>query len=192
MKPTNHYMKTTPLIPFLFLLLCSGSCFSQVVTDPKQDFISRLDPIVGDTYEKLEADFNNDGRADIAYTAASLKNEFEFGERYSWDIYIKITGGYKRIGSKDSEGYVSTDFMIDFRKDRYWIGMIPELNAYGLLTMTEGGIKQKGEPKGRLKALLFDADGVRTVNVGSETTDIESLKRRFPKILTPPVQLVTP
>lgn len=183
-------MKTTTLFFFL-LLLCSSKSFSQVITDPKQDFFTKIDAVSGDTYQKLEADFNNDGLTDLAFTAASLKDEFEVRERYGWVIYIGVAGGFRHLGFKDADG-VDPLIFLGFRKDRYWIGMIPELNAYGLLTMTEGGIKQKGEPKGRLKALLFDADGVRTVNVGSETTDIESLKRRFPKILTPAVQPVTP
>ena len=184
-------MKITPMLFFLFLLIFGADCFSQIITDPKQDFFTKIDVVVGDEYCKLEADFNNDGLIDVAYSANSLKNEFVIGEEYAWIIYVKTTGGFQHLGYKDAEK-IDPIIFLSFSKNRYWIGLIPELNAFGLLTMSEGAIKYKGEPKGQLKALLFDADGVRTVNVGSETTDIESLKRRFPKILTPPVQPVTP
>lgn len=189
-KPTNN-MKTTTLISFLLLLLCSNKSFSQIITDPKQDFLSRLDPVVGDTYQKLEADFNNDGQMDVAYTAASWKNDSEVGESYGWDFYLKITGGFTRLGWKRSNGSPDLNITVDFRKDAYWLGFIPELNAYGLLSISQG-FKQKGEPKAELFAILFTATTVEKVAVGSATTDIESLKKRFPKILTPPVKPVTP
>lgn len=184
-------MNTKIKIASLLFLLCSTRGYSQIVTDPKQDFIGRLDPVSGDTYQKLEADFNNDGQIDVAYTAASWKNDSEVGESHGWDFYLKVAGGFRRLGLKLSDGSADLNATVDFRKDAYWLGFIPELNTYALLSMSQG-FKQKGKPKAGLFAILFTGTTVEKVAVGSATTDIESLKKRFPKILTPAVQSVTP
>lgn len=183
-------MKTLQLT--LGLLILTAVSHAQIITDPKQDFLARLEPVSGDTYKKLEADFNNDGKMDVAYTAASLHNDQALGEFHGWDVYLGVEGGFRLCPPKDADGLPRPEQMAIFRKDRYWLGIIPELNQFGLLTLHEGGVKQKGKLKAQLQALLFDADGVRTVDIGSPTTDIESLKRRFPKVLTPAVQDVAP
>jgi hypothetical protein len=171
------------------------SGFSQVISDTEQYFYHRhwkMYPGVEVNEQKIEADFNNDGFLDIAFTTDKLKKMTGTDDSYFWDFYIKVSDGYKRMGYRSDDNSIRMDAMTAFRKDLYCFCFIKELNSFGLLTMSEIKTKRKGSHRAQLKALLFDADGVRTVNVGSETTDIESLKRRFPKILTPPVQPVTP
>jgi hypothetical protein len=138
---------------------------------------------------KLEADINNDGRKEVFLAP---QEPDEQGAELGWYLYIaKPNGQYVLAGESTDSGIVPHS-LPSFRKDRYWVGYIPEIARYGLLTLKSG---TGGQAKCQLHAIVIEGDGFKDLPIGQPVnveTDYDKLSQRFPTPLTPPIQELTP
>ncbi len=190
-------MKNTPMftISAALLLLLLPAAYGQqtLITDPKADFLANSGPGPTDQLFKLEADINHDGLPDV-FLALSVddKDTEEVGDSYSWILYIaQPGGGYIKAAQKDDSGNLITDGIVTFRKDAYFVGYIPEIKGYGLLTLDEGMAAKAKGPQVQLKAIVIVGNNAfQEVPVGKAVYDYAAapLRKRFAATPTPPVQ----
>ncbi len=174
--------------------LSSARAQQTLISDPKADFLAELAmDSPNDQLLELVADVNYDGLPDVflAYSI-SCKDTADVGDGYAWSLYVaQPGGGYFKAAVKDTSGHTSSNRLIDFRKDAYVIGYIPEIKQYGLLTLDEGMVAKSKGPQVRLRALVIVGNStVQDIPIGVPVYDYASapLKKRFPATLVPPVQ----
>lgn len=93
------------------------------------------------------------------------------------------------LRDKPSEQYVLAGKKIDtgvrdnagvgFKRDQYWVGLIPELNRYGLMYLSCG---RGGQAKCQLMAIVLEGDAFKEIALGppvSAETSYEQLAERF-------------
>ena len=144
---------------------------------------------------RLEVDLNNDGKKEILIGSIDedpdthqMTDEAEIG----WWVYIaQANGQYKLAGQKSDNGHI-TDGGASFSKKQYWVGLIPELNRYGLLSLSCG---RGGQAKCQLHALVIEGDAFKEIAIEqpvSAETNFEQLAQRFTIPPTPVVQEIAP
>ena len=100
-------------------------------------------------------------------------------------------GQYILAGEKTDTG-INQNSGVGFKKDQYWVGLIPELNRYGLLYLSCG---RGGQAKCQLKAIVIEGDAFKEIAIGqpvSAETNAEQLAQRFTNPPTPAVQELAP
>lgn len=161
--------------------------------DPVSYYRAKFDFQSGDRIYKLEVDLNNDGRKDILLSkTVHAEDGFDDENYVPWEIFIlRSDGNYTSAGQKTNTG-TNYGVVASFRKDRYWIGNIPEIGRFGLLHLVCG---RGGQAKCQLHALLIEGDDFRDIPIG-EPIDAEQnydqLAKRFTGPPTPAVQELNP
>ena len=192
-------MKTLALISLTFLSIYATSSAQALsgtsVADPVAHFRSVYEMSIVKKIYRLEVDLDNDGKKEILIghkdedpDTHQLTDEGEIG----WWVYIaKPNGQYTLVGQKTDDGLV-TDGAAGFSKNQYWVGLIPELNRYGLLHLSCG---RGGQAKCQLKAIVLEGDAFKEIAIGqpvSAETNAEQLAQRFTNPPTPAVQELAP
>lgn len=186
------------IAPVFFAAL--ANCQAQTLigstaADPVAHFRSVYEMSIVKKIYRLEADLNNDGKKEILVghidedpDTHQQTEESDVG----WWVYVaKENGQYTLAGKKMGEGIIS-DASAGFSKNQYWIGMIPELNRYGILHLSCG---RGGQAKCQLKAIMIEGDAFKEIAIGqpvSAETHYEQLAQRFPNPPVPALQELTP
>lgn len=139
---------------------------------------------------KLEVDINNDGLKEVFLSNG--KSDPPDVDELAWALYIAKPGGQYVLAGEKTDTGVRQNAGVGFKKDQYWIGLIPELNGYGLLYLSCG---RGGQAKCQLKAIVIEGDAFKGIAIGqpvSAETNAEQLAQRFTNPPTPAVQELTP
>jgi hypothetical protein len=187
----------TLLIAIMHALVTT--CFSQSLhgthtNDPVGYFRSVYEMSIVQKLLKLEADLNNDGRLDVLL--GHIDNDPDSGltpdDEIGWWVFIaQASGGYVLAGQKGEDGTV-VDSVPSFKRDQYKIGLIPELNKFGLLYLSCG---RGGQAKCQLKAIVIDGDAWKGIAIGEPVNaeqNYDRLAERFTDPPTPAVQELNP
>lgn len=179
-------MKTSIAIFLTFAALAiSGT--AQSLPDPVQHYLSDVFYEPGDQMYRLESDLNGDGLNEVFLTLSRYKSEESLGEEFGWRLYIATSAGYVQAGQKVDSGHVDLTAAVGIRKDAYRIGIIPEVNSFGLLTISECCTTKVDRTTAQLVAIVLDGDSFKEIRIGEPTEDAESLKKRFPRDLVPQI-----
>jgi hypothetical protein len=179
----------------IIMLICAstltlGRLNAQPITNPLDHFKSEWDLEGVTKIYKLEVDINNDGFKEIFLSTG--KSEPQDVDELGWQIYIaKPSGQYLLAGEKTNTG-INQNTGVGFKKDQYWIGLIPELNIYGLLYLTCG---RGGQAKCQLKAITIEDDSFKNIAIGQPLDaelNYDQLAQRFVIPPNPLVQELSP
>jgi hypothetical protein len=97
---------------------------------------------------KLEVDINNDGLKEVFLSTG--KSDPPDVDEFAWDLYIAKPGGQYMLADEKTDTGIRQNAGVAFKKGQYWIGLIPELDRYGLLYLSCG---RGGQAKCQLKAI---------------------------------------
>ena len=165
-------------------------CAQTIVTNPLQHFKAEWDLEGVTKIYKLEVDINNDGLKEIFLSTG--KSDPPDVDDMGWALYVAKPGGrYVLAGEKTDTG-VRDHAGVGFKKDQYWIGLIPELNRYGLLYLSCG---RGGQAKCQLMAIVIEDDAFKEIAIAqpvSAETNAEQLAQRFANPPTPAVAELAP
>lgn len=138
---------------------------------------------------KLEADINNDGRKEVFL--APLEPE-ENGQELGWFLFIAKDNGKYLLAGETKHNGGAPNMLPGFSKKLYWIGNIPEIGRFGLLTLMVG---TGGQAKCQLHAIVIEGDGWKDIPIGEPVnaeTKYEELKSRFQIPPSPSLQELQP
>lgn len=139
---------------------------------------------------KLEADINNDGLKEIFLSTG--KSDPPDLHEFAWQLYIAKPGGQYVIAPLKTETGTNPTVIPGFRKDQYKIGLIPEVNRYGLLHLSRG---RGGQALCQLKAIIIEGDAWKEIPIGksvSAEANYDQLAQRFTNPPAPAVQELAP
>lgn len=174
--------------------LAKAAAQTQVVTaDPVAYFRATYDFQSGDRIYKLELDLNNDGRKDILLSkTVHAEDGFDDVNDVPWEIFLlHADGHYASAGQKTDTG-ANYGVVASFRKDRYKIGFIPEINKYGLLHLE---CDRGRQAKCQLKAIVITGETWKEIPIGMPVDaekNYQQLAERFANPPSPPVQELNP
>jgi hypothetical protein len=183
------YIQTIMLI--CWVALTAGSLHAQTaITNPLQHFKSEADLEGVTKIYKLEVDINNDGLKEVFLSTG--KSDPPDVDELAWDLYLAKPGGkYILAGEKTNTG-INQNSGVGFKKDQYWVGLIPELNRYGLLYLSCG---RGGQALCQLMAIVIEGDAFKEIAIGqpvSAETNVEQLAKRFINPPIPAIQELVP
>lgn len=167
--------------------LVAGKVHAQSsVVNPLHHFKSEWDLEGVAKIFQLEADLNNDGKKEIFLSTGKSDppNEDETG----WSIYIAKEDGKFILANEKTDTGIRSNAGVSFKKSQYWIGLIPELNRYGLLYLSSG---RGAQAKCQLMAIVIEGDAFKKIPVGqpvSVEANYEQLAQRFSNPPSPVVQ----
>lgn len=171
--------------------LTTGSLHAQTTTtNPLQHFKSEWDLEGVTKIYKLEVDINNDGLNEVFFSTG--KSDPPDVDEFAWALYIAKPGGQYILAGEKTDTGVRQNAGVGFKKDQYWVGLIPELNRYGLLHLSCG---RGGQAKCQLKAIVVEGVAFKKIEIGqpvSAETNAEQLAQRFTNPPTPAVQELVP
>ncbi len=179
----------------LIIISCAICAFAfdakaETTTDPVQNFKAEWDLEGVTKIFKLEADINNDGLIDILLSTG--KSDPPDGDEFGWQLYIaKVGGGYVIAPLKTETGF-DPNSLPSFKKTRYKIGFIPEINGHGLLYLSCG---RGGQAKCQLKAIVIEGDAWKEIPIGEPVNaeeNFDQLAARFATPPTPAIQEINP
>jgi len=180
--------KIAAVLAACFWLIESASA---TITDPVQDFKNQWDLTGVTKIYKLTADINHDGINDVFLSTG--QSDPPDDKDYSWQLYIGQTGGtYIAASGQVTDSGVNPSVIPSFNKTQYWIGLIPELNRYGLLHLDSG---TGGQALCQLKAIVIEGDGWAELLIGDPVNaeqNYSTLAQRFSATPTPAVVELTP
>jgi hypothetical protein len=132
---------------FTILFLASFySAKAQVITDPVQDFLTRMSRKPNDQMLKIVAPVNRNGGNEIFMTYSHSVN----GKAgYIWTVYAPVAGGYQRLDSP-----------VVFRTSHFFIGNSKELGGLGLITFASGGAGT-----GAITGYIFEGTAVQEIDI---------------------------
>ena len=173
------------------LALTTTSLRAQTTTtNPLQHFKSAWDlGGVAKIYE-IEADINNDGLKEIFLSTGKIDPPDT--DELAWALYVAKPGGQYVLAGEKTDTGVRQNAGPGFKKDQYWIGLIPELNRYGLLYCSCG---RGGQATCQLMAIVIEGDAFNEIAIGqpvSAEANAEQLARRFTDPPTPTVKEIAP
>ena len=183
------YIQTIMLICCVALTACSLHA-QTTITNPLQHFKSEADLEGVTKIYKLEVDINNDGLKEVFLSTG--KSDPPDVDELAWDLYLAKPGGQYILAGEKTDTGINQNSGVGFKKDQYWVGLIPELNRYGLLYLSCG---RGGQAKCQLKAIVIEGDAFKEIAIGqpvSAETNAEQLAQRFTNPPTPPVQEFAP
>lgn len=160
------------------------------IENPLQHFKSECDLDGVPRIYQLDVDVNNDGKKEIFLSTG--KSDPPSEDETEWAMYIaKEDGKFILAGEKTNTG-VRSNAGVVFKKNQYWIGLISELNRYGLLYLSSG---RGGQAKCQLKAIVIEGDTFKEIPIGepvSAEANYEQLAQRFPSPPTPAISELIP
>ena len=163
---------------------------SQPITDPVQDFKARMDHTGFTNIYKLEVDINNDGLKEV-FLSFGPGPDAPDAEEWGWEMYIAKPGGtYSLSAGEVTPAGVKDALVPGFSKTYYWIGMIPEINQYGLLHFV---VDHGRQATCRLWALVINGNGFTDIPIGQPVSvkdNLSTLEARFPNPLVPAIQTI--
>ncbi len=172
------------------LLTISEIAVCQTTPDPLSYFKGRWDLTDVTKIYKLEADLNHDGLNEVFL--AVNKSDPPEGDDVGWELYIaKPDSQFVLAGEKKDTG-INQNAGVTFDKTQYWIGLIPEINGYGLLHLSCG---KGGQALCQLKAIVIEGDAWKEIPIGepvSAEKEYDKLAERFTVPPTPAVQELVP
>lgn len=160
------------------------------ITNPLQHFKAEWDLDGVTKIYKLEVDINNDGLKEVFLSTG--KSDPPDTDELGWQLYIAKAGGQYVVAGEKIDTGINQNVGPGFKKDQYWVGLIPELNRYGLLHLSCG---RGGQAKCQLKAIVLEGDAFKEIAIGqpvSAETNYEQLAQRFTNPPTPAVQELAP
>jgi hypothetical protein len=173
------------------LALTTTSLHAQTsTTNPLQHFKNEWDLGGVTKIYKLEVDINNDGLKEVFLSTG--KSDPPGTNELAWVLYVAKPGGQYVLAGEKTDTGVRQNAGVGFKKDQYWIGLIPEVNRYGLLYLSCG---RGGQAKCQLMAIVIEGDAFEEIAIGqpvSAETNAEQLAQRFSDPPTPIVQEVAP
>jgi hypothetical protein len=179
------------IILLCWVALTTGCLRAQTtITNPLQHFKSESDLEGVTKIYKLEVDINNDGIKEVFLSTG--KSDPPDVDEFLWDLYIAKPGGQYVLADEKTNTGVRQNACVGFKKDQYWVGLIPELNRYGLLYLSCG---RGGQAKCQLKAIVLEGDAFKEIEIGqpvSAETNAVQLAQRFTNPPTPAVQELAP
>lgn len=144
---------------FTSLYLCLAVALGAYAgPDPIKDYLSTFSPFDGDKkiYSsdrllRLDLDLNNDGQKEVLLSMGRDRN----GKQGNvWVVYEKTKSGYIEVGG------------MTFSAGGFYLGEIPEMGRYGLVTFWPGGA---GE--GVLLAYVYDGSTIHKAQIGEVRHD---------------------
>ncbi len=180
----------------LVMLSCLGALTTArlhaqtTTTNPLQHFKSDVDLDGVTKIYKLEVDINNDGLKEVFLSTG--KSDPPDVDEFAWTLYVAKPGGQYVLAGEKTDTGVRENAGVGFKKDQYWVGLIPELNRYGLLYLSCG---RGGQAKCQLKAIVIEGDAFKEIAIGqpvSAETNAEQLAQRFANPPTPAVLELAP
>ena len=185
-------MKPNSEIALICLVeLITGNLHAQTnTTNPLQHFKNESDLEGVTKIYTLEVDINNDGLKEVFLSTG--KHDPPEVDEFGWDVYIAKPGGQYVLAGEKTDTGINQNSGIGFKKDQYWIGLIPELNRFGLLYLSCG---RGGQAKCQLHAIVIEGDAFKEIAIGqpvSAETNFEQLAQRFTIPPTPAVQELAP
>lgn len=183
-------MKTSALI-LLSALLSVAAALGQTVTNPQQDFRNTWDMTGVTAIYTLQADLAHNGLTDVLISTGTV-GDAASADDFGWQLYIaQPGGGYVIAGQKTATG-INQNMCVNFKKDQYFIGYIPEVGTYGLLYLACG---RGGQALCQLHAITIDANSFTDTPIGQPAnaeTNYDTLAKRFHSPPTPAVQTSSP
>lgn len=184
-------MKATLLALTSILVPILSACaqWEQLTTNPVNHFkgfyeLSELTKIL-----KLEADINSDGLNDVLLAPVHAD---ETEDEQSWLLYIGKPNGEYLLAGEATDSGVEPNRGVNFRREQYKFGMIPEIGRHGLLHLSCG---RGGQAQCQLKAIVIEGGGFKEIPIGQPVNaeeNYDQLAQRFPQNPTPPVQELSP
>lgn len=160
----------------VILTLASVLCLkAEDVSDPIPWFATHYGHKDDDKIIFIRVDLDHDGHLD--YLVAYESDIDRKVDDCAWTVFLARNGHYIVAGEKLGPK-VRHPGIMDFGMDHYFIGFIPELKKYGVLTAV---ISKAGESQ--LIAYILEGDIFEEVDVGEQKDENElpSVKARFLK-----------
>jgi hypothetical protein len=158
--------------------------------NPVQHFRDQWDLEGAPRIHKLEVDINNDGQKEVFLSTGKV--DPPDADLFGWQMYIGKANGQYDVAQEKTETGLNPGSIPPFRKDQYWIGLIPEINRHGLLHLECG---RGGQAKCQLVAIVIEGEGWKKFPIGqpmSAESQYAELSQRFTNQPTPNLQEVTP
>ena len=177
----------------LAILVFAGTrlvSLGQTITDPVLNFKSEWDLEGVTKIYRLEVDVDNDGLKEVFLSTG--KSEPSEVDEFAWQLYIAKPGGQYAIAPLKTETGTNPTAIPGFGRDQYKIGLIPEINRYGLLHLSRG---RGGQALCQLKAIVIEGDAWKEIPIGepvSAETNYDQLVQRFTSPPTPVIQEIAP
>lgn len=122
-------MKLLTILSAIFIAVTTA--LAESTADPLQHFRSQWDLEGLTKLYKLEVDINNDGLKEVF--VATGKSDPPDVDDFGWQLYIAKAGGQYEVAGEKTDAGINPSSIPGFKRDQYWVGLIPELNRYGLL-----------------------------------------------------------
>jgi|LakMenE01Jun11ns_1017448.scaffolds.fasta_scaffold9928650_2 hypothetical protein len=150
-------MKKNKFMVMSAILMCNNTLAS--ISDPVSDFRSRN--TTNGALCKIVFDWNNDSKNDVFICQKSHYEESkESGETISWTAYLtqNINNEYILCEGKEydenGEQSISDGAIPNFDPEQFFVGSIPEINKFGLVTCYIENPKE-GDPIAYVFALVL-------------------------------------
>ncbi len=120
----NNFLRT--YLPCALLMVSSAALAAEEITDPLEHFTRVHTFRPEDRVVRVDADLDGDRVAEVLI---SLERYTNAKAGLNWDVYVPEASGFRRA-----------EEIVSFRPDAFYVGWVPELDDYALMTFQAASV----------------------------------------------------